>query len=76
MIDAKLKCRRRTYAVDPSASYDEAIRLASEYGSYKVVKLLDNKLVDPSVYYNYPIRLASKNGYSEVVKLLLTDKRG
>jgi ankyrin repeat protein len=62
--------------VDPTAFYNEAIRLASENGHLKVVQLLlrDDR-VDPSDDNNYAIRWASSNGHLKVVQLLLRDDR-
>ena len=62
--------------VDPSANDNYAIRLASHYGQFEVVKiLLADKRVDPSADDNFAIRWASRYGHLEVVKILLLDKR-
>jgi ankyrin repeat protein len=56
--------------------YNDAIRLAAEYGHTNIVTLLLNdKRIDPSTLYDLPVRVASENGHIEVVKLLLEDSR-
>jgi hypothetical protein len=58
--------------IDPSAQYQEAIRLASASGHTEVVKLLMcDKRVDPSL----AVILASTKGHADVMKLLLADQR-
>jgi hypothetical protein len=68
--------------VDPSASNNLAIRLASEYGNLGVIERLLHDLpswhpyrgsVDPSALNNEAIRRASMNGHLDVVNRLLQD---
>jgi ankyrin repeat protein len=62
--------------IDPSASNNWAIRMASGNGHTEIVKLLlnDNR-VDPSADKSYAIQMASAYGHTEIVKLLLNDNR-
>nr|QBK89630.1 MAG: ankyrin repeat protein [Pithovirus LCPAC001] len=61
---------------DPSADYNDAIKLASQKGFVKIVKLLLlDKRVNPGSHNNCALKLASKNGHLEVVKELLKDPR-
>lgn len=58
--------------VDPSANNNYAIRVASQTGNVKVVKMLMNvKGVDPGAHNNQAIGLACSEGHIDVVKALL-----
>src|SRR3972149_6711686 len=62
--------------VNPAAMYNSAIRLASEYGYFEVVRLLlQDPRVDPAALDNYAIQWASAKGHLAVVRLLLQDPR-
>ena len=62
--------------VDPSKLNNEAIRWASLYGHYILVReLLKDDRVDPTAVNNFAIRWASSNGHYKVVRELLKDDR-
>ena len=68
------ECYKRM--VDPSAINNQAIISASEFGHYKVVKLLlGDKRVNPAAQNNAAIKYAYKHKHYKVVELLSEDKR-
>ncbi len=61
---------------DPRTDSNDAIKLASEKGFLKIVKLLLlDERVSPETFYNCAVKLAAKNGHLEVVNVLLKDSR-
>jgi len=61
---------------DISDDNNYAIRWASIYGHFEIVRLLlKDPRVDPSDNNNYAIQWASERGHFEIVKLLLKDSR-
>ena len=62
--------------VDPSATDNYALRIASEQGRWQLVeRLLKDSRVNPKDINSYSLRMASKNGHLQVVYLLLQDSR-
>jgi hypothetical protein len=62
--------------VDPSASNDHAIGIASENGHLKVVnRLLEDPRVDPTSDNNYAMMWSTKHGHTDVANRLLEDPR-
>lgn len=63
-------------SVDPSASHNYAIRMASKNNLVTLVSsLLNDPRVDPTAYGNDPLVQAAKEGNAETVKILLGDPR-
>src|SRR3989337_2496391 len=53
------------------ADYDAAVRFASYYGHYEIVKLLIENRANIHVWDDFPVKLASRYGHYDIVKLLI-----
>lgn len=59
-----------------STYYNYPIRIASERGTVRLVKiLLEDISVDPTALNNEAIKMASQNGHADVVEILIRDPR-